>query len=161
MTERYYGKNMKTLMTFLLPIVVVACASPCNAQTAPRSNTTAFLIEATAATAGSLVGFSAVYLTRSDCGDDLACIIKQVGAAVIASTAFYAGGAYFVGKQANTNPSPLGVTLGAIAGAGAGLFIWHAVDQDLEITRSNAAGIATYVISQGIVTAIGSAIARR
>ena len=152
---------MTTLMKFVLTVIVLACASPCAAQTAPRSNTRAFLIEASAATAGSLVGFGAVYLTRSDCGDDLACTIRQVGAAVIASTALSAGGAYLAGKQANTNPSPLGVTLGAIAGAGAGLLIWHAVDQDLEITRSNAAGIATYVISQGIVTAIGSAIARR
>lgn len=127
-----------------------------------RSDLGSFLIEAAAAAAGSGVGFSLTKAALSECGvDDLACDIGHVAAATGVATAGAAAGAYFIGKWADTNPSGAGAILGAVAGAFAGIGAWHFINEEVNVNTSDAASIAIYAVTQGLVTALGSRLVRK
>jgi hypothetical protein len=163
----------------LLLIVLLAAATPCWAQHAAtrfpahssaisslanqntRSGGGSFLIEAAGGIVGSLAGFGLVYSTVDECdSEDLVCNFGHAGAAVGVATAGATGGVYLAGRLGGTNPSMVGAALGALAGAAAGLGMAHVVTEELNLVNSDAGAIITYGITQGIVAALGSRIAR-
>lgn len=164
----------------MITFASLAAAWPCTAQRAPqrfatspvpalrvindtatRSGSAAFLIEAAGGIAGSLAGFGLIYSTDSGCGsEDLVCNLRQAGAAVLVGTIGAASGAYIAGRLADTEPSALGIIIGAIAGAGAGLGAAHLVTEELNWVNSDAGAIITFSVAQGVTTALGSRIVR-
>ena len=159
--------------------ILLAATQPGTAQRAParfalepvptssvvvqsaRSGGSAFLIEAAGGIAGSLAGFALVYSAADDCEpEDLACDLGHAGAAVGVSTAAAAGGVFLAGRLGKTDPSGVGAALGALVGAVAGLGMAHLVTEELNVVNSDAGAIITYSVTQGIVAALGSRIAR-
>src|SRR5262245_41826684 len=149
-------------------------ATPAFAQHAPtvsaptlqdpgsRSGFSAFAVEALGATAGSALGFGAIYLSRRDeCEvEDLSCNLENAAAGVAVGTIGSAVGAYVSGRVFDTQPSGVGAALGAVAGAAAGLGMWHLFTEELNLVNKSGAATATYVVTQGIVTALGSRLVR-
>jgi hypothetical protein len=127
---------------------------------AQRVGTQAFLIESAGGVSGSLLGFGLVYLAASDCGEDLSCTLQQAFGAVALGTVASAGGAYLAGRLAETQPSGVGALLGAVAGAAGGIGLWHLITEELNLVVSDEAAVLSYTITQGMVTALGSRLAR-
>ena len=120
----------------------------------------AFVIEGFGATAGSFAGMVAVVLaTRDDCDvEDLSCNLGNAGLGLLTSTAGAALGATLAGNLAATEPSGWGAIVGAVAGSVAGIGVWHLVTEELNISRSRKVAVASYSLTQGVVTALGSRI---
>jgi hypothetical protein len=131
-----------------------------DAAGAQTTGARAFAIEAAGATAGSLVGFGVVYLTRDGCGvEDLGCTIKKAGLGIGLSTVGAAVGSHVAGRVGGTNPSGWGGALGAVLGAAAGVGAWHLFTEELDVANSPAAAIAVYAVTQGLITAAVSRLA--
>jgi hypothetical protein len=121
----------------------------------------AFLIESAGGFAGSLLGWAVIYKTANDCDvEDTGCIIRSAAVGIAISAVTAPAGTYFAGKAGDTNPSLLGASLGAVAGAVAGIGVWHLWTEELSIGNGTLTGILTYSITQGLVTAAGSRLAR-
>ena len=129
---------------------------------AATTGASAFGAEALGASVGSALGFGLVYLAKKDECDveDLGCNIENVIGAMALGTAGAAVGDYLAGKLFDTEPSIGGAIVGAIAGAAAGLGTWHLFTEELDIVNKGEAATATYVITQGVVTALGSRLVR-
>ncbi|HEY0673492.1 MAG TPA: hypothetical protein VGD27_14535 [Longimicrobiales bacterium] len=133
-----------------------------QAEESERSPVVAFVVEAAGASVGSFIGFSIMAeLLRKNCDfEDVVCEVASAAASAGVATAGSVGGVYLAGRVAHTNPSMLGATIGAVLGAGAGVGMWHFVREEVEIGMSDSGAIALYAVTQGIVTALGSRIAR-
>jgi hypothetical protein len=149
----------------LLP-AVLALSVPSVLQTQePSTGTRALAVEALGGTAGSLAGVAAgLALHRAIAGtchgDDLACVFEKIGTVGLVSVVGATVGTVAVGRAAGTRPSVLGATLGAVVGMAAGVGVMQ-LFEDLAQVRDRSARIGMYVVTQGVVTAIGSAVARR
>ena len=121
----------------------------------------AFGLEALGASVGSALGFGIIYLARNDECDveDLSCNLESAFAAIVVGTAGAAAGDYIIGKLFDTRPSGVGAIVGAVAGAAAAVGTWHLFREELGL-NSKAGEAATYVITQGVVTALGSRLVR-
>lgn len=142
--------------TVLCLVVCVATASPAQ-QTGVR----AFGIEAAGGIAGSMAGIGIVSvihggLARSCDPEDLACIMKRVGAAGVGSVIGAAAGTVVAGRIGRTNPSLLGASIGALAGAAAGVGVVHLLGEEMNLNFDRTTSFLTYSVVQGIVTALGS-----
>jgi CDP-diglyceride synthetase len=122
----------------------------------------AFGAEALGASVGSALGFGLIYLAREDdCGvEDLSCNLESAAIAIAVGTAGAAAGDYLAGKLFGTKPSVTGAIVGAVAGVAAGIGTWHLFTEELDLVNNPEAATATYVITQGIVTALGSRLVR-
>jgi hypothetical protein len=126
-----------------------------------RTGTSAFLVEAAGAAAGSALGFGILYLTASECdGEDLACTLEKVFIGIALGTAGAAAGAVIAGRSADTEPSTIGAVLGAVAGAAGGIGLWRLFTEKLDVGNHTAGAAITYIGTQAIVTALGSRIFR-
>jgi hypothetical protein len=171
-----------TRVWILTALTVVAVPGGADAQAASRSFTqpsrapatltvqgsssptgvSAFGLEALGASVGSALGFGIIYLARKDECDveDLSCNLENSFAAIVVGTAGAAAGDYLVGKLFDTKPSGVGAIVGAVAGAAAGVGTWHLFKEELGIVNTSEGYAATYVITQGVVTALGSRLVR-
>ncbi|MGH7502188.1 MAG: hypothetical protein ACREL7_10570 [Longimicrobiales bacterium] len=159
MRKRFIVRFMGVVLAgaLLLTGPATACA-----QAPERAPVSAFLIETVGGTVGSAAGFGiALALTGpDDChSDDLACTLRRLGISLLASAGGAATGDVLAGNMADTRPSPLGATIGSLAGIAAGVGIVHLFSEELDITRSDAALFVSYSLSQGILTALGSRLA--
>src|SRR5688500_7998840 len=127
-----------------------------------RTPAQAFAIEAAGGVAGSLVGFGLVYLVDDDdCSvEDLACNLENAFLGIALATVGAAAGTYLAGRAADTLPSLPGAALGAVAGAAAGIGTWHFFTEELDVVNNTEAAVVVYALTQGIVTALGSRLAR-
>ncbi|MGD8278806.1 MAG: hypothetical protein PVH00_12295 [Gemmatimonadota bacterium] len=119
----------------------------------------AFAIEAAGGAIGSAVGFGlGVLMANADTCDneDLRCILEDVAVALGGGTIGAGLGAWAAGKLASTRPSGIGAALGSLAGAVAGLGVVHVLTEELDADLSDAAQLTSFVITQGMVTALGS-----
>ena len=123
----------------------------------------AFVVESLGATLGSLAGFGLVYYLSDPCDteDDVVCPLEKAGTAIAAATLGAAVGGYGAGKWQDTSPSLLGASLGAVGGAAAGIGVWHLLREELNVINSDLGAIASYSITQGLVTALGSRLFSR
>jgi hypothetical protein len=120
----------------------------------------AFAIEASGATAGSLIAVVAAHQlanrVRGVCPvEDLGCLIKRIGLMGSASVVGAAGGGYLSGRVADTRPSGVGSVLGAAVGVAAGAGVLHLMGENLDI-HSRPALAVTYALVQGLSTALVS-----
>ena len=128
------------------------------AQAGNPSALSSFALEALGASVGSAAG---LFLMSSMLGDecdveDLTCNLGSAAAGIAVGTAGAALGDYLTGRLFDTQPSGVGATIGAILGAAAGLGVWHLVTEDLDLMSKSTGAVATYVVTQGVVTALGS-----
>jgi len=163
-----------------IAVILLAVAQPGMSQRAPvrfahvpvitsaiaaqdaRSGSSAFLIEAAGGIAGSLAGFALVYSTADDCeSEDLTCNLGKAAGAIATSTAAAAAGVFLAGRLGKTEPSGAGAALGAVAGAAAGLGMAHLMTEELNLINSDAGAIITLCVTQGLVSALGSRIAKK
>ena len=165
-------------------VMLMACALPLSAQraravasyvTAPMpamqrarasavpSSSAAFTYEALGGAIGSLAGFGIGYaLFSDDCeADDLSCELQGAGFTIAISAATAVAGSHIAGRAFDTNPSLAGAVAGSVIGAAAGIGAWHLVTEDLDIVSDVVPAALTYSVVHGIVTALGSHIARR
>jgi len=121
----------------------------------------AYAAEAAGAAAGSALGFWLGYLNRGGCeAEDLQCVLRKAGSAIALGTAGAVAGDLLAGRSADTDPSLLGAILGGVLGAAAGVGAWHLASEELGLFHSAAPAIITYSLTQGLVTAAGSRLAR-
>jgi hypothetical protein len=127
-----------------------------------RTPAEAFAIEAAGGVVGSLVGFGLVYLVDDDdCSvEDLGCHLENAFLGIALATVGAAAGTYLAGRAADSRPSLPGAALGAIAGAAAGIGTWHFFTEELDLVNNTEAAVVVYALTQGIVTALGSRLAR-
>ena len=138
-----------------------AGARPAALVAAVPGGGASFAIEAAGGIGGSLLGFGLVYLLGNDCDvEDLGCNLETAFGAMALGTAVSAGGAYLAGRLADTQPSGVGAVLGSVAGAAAGVGLWHLFTEELDLVNNDKAAVLSYSVAQGIVTALGSRIGR-
>lgn len=124
---------------------------------APPTGGRSFAIEAAGGVAGSLLGFGLVRLVRDPCNvEDLACILESVFSGIVLSTAASAAGTYLAGRVGETEPSLPGAVLGAVAGAGVGIGLWHLLTEELDVGNRPYIAILSYSAAQGVTSALGS-----
>ena len=151
-------------------LIVLLAPHPAGAQRAsaavfgpnrPLASGRAYAIEAAGGIAGSMLGWAFIYKMANDCAvEDTGCIIRSAAVGIVISGITAPAGTYFAGKAGGTNPSLLGASLGGIAGAAAGIGVWHLWTEELSIGNGTLTGILTYSITQGLVTAAGSRLVR-
>jgi hypothetical protein len=158
--------SLRTALAALLAcscLVVSASAqapSP-GARPGGRPAVQAFAIEAAGGIVGSTLGFSTAYLAERDCdAEDLSCILRTASLAVVASTAGAALGTWATGRAFDTQPSGIGATVGAIAGAAAGVGMYHLLTEELNVVGGRVPVMLSYTVTQGVVAALGSRVAR-
>lgn len=127
-----------------------------SALTVRPDGSGAFLLEALSGSLGSLAGIGTVILA-SDCGfDDLGCEILTAGAAgalgVVGATVATSIAARYTGSRRSMG----GALLGAVVGTGAGLGVHWLVNQNSDRNIGDAVVLPIFVISQGVVAALGS-----
>ena len=129
---------------------------------ARTTGVSAFGAEALGASVGSALGFGLIYLSQKDECDveDLSCNLSNAALGIAVGTAGAAVGDYLAGKLFDTRPSVTGAVIGALAGAAAGIGTWHLFTEDLDLVNKSQAATGVYVITQGVVTALGSRIVR-
>jgi hypothetical protein len=139
-----------------------ALARELEPQETGKTGLSAFAIEAVGASVGSALGFGAIYLsTKDECDvEDLGCNLENAATGIAVGTAAAALGDYIAGRLGHTNPSASGAIVGAVAGAAAGIGMWHLLTEDLDLVNKSEAATAVYVLTQGVVTALGSRIVR-
>lgn len=155
------GFRLFVVVLTLVPQAAGAQRAYSVLQAAPeKTGGAAFVVEALGATAGSLAGFSLIYLTnKDDCDpEDLECTLETGALALATSTVGAAVGNILAGNAAHTRPSGWGAAIGAIAGSVAGIGTWHLFTEEINVSDSAAFAIAVYAVTQGIVTALGSRI---
>jgi hypothetical protein len=120
----------------------------------------AFAIEALGGTLGSAAGFGlGVLITRPDrCHDDLGCTLEKVGIALGLSGAGAGFGSLLSGELGATEPSAWGGFIGGIVAIPAGIGVVHLMSEELNLSRDDFVLTASYTLTQGLVTAIGSRI---
>ena len=125
-----------------------------------RGGSSAWAIEATGATLGSLAGFGlGMALVDEDaCGDDLGCIFSGLGTVLLVSSAGAVAGTWVAAEIGDTDVSLGGAALGSVAGAAAGLAFLKVLEEIEPGLDDGASAIVSFTISQGIVTALGSRI---
>lgn len=131
---------------------------PAPAQ-GPRSGFSALAIETLGGAVGSAAGFGLGVLaadTDACNNEDLQCILEDVAIALGASAVGAALGSWTAGKAGSTRPSLLGAALGSVAGAVAGLGTVHLLTEEFDLAVNDGIQLLSYVITQGVVTALGS-----
>jgi hypothetical protein len=134
------------------------------AQEAPPTPLTtgqSFLVEWGGGAVGSAIGGGIGFLiaSESDCPtEELACSFEKAGIALAASAVGSGAGTWLAGRMGDTEPSGLGAAIGALLGVPAGIGVVHLLSEDTEWVRNDAALFASYALTQGIVSAIGSRI---
>lgn len=132
-----------------------------SARAQQASSGRAFLIEAAGGSIGSLLGFGVIYLVADDCDvEDTACLLESAFTAVAVGTVGSAVGSVLLGRAADTDPSLAGASLGALAGAAAGIGMWHLLTEELNVVQKSEVGVLVYAVTQGVVTALGSRVVR-
>jgi hypothetical protein len=143
-----------------LSLFVIAGLYPATATGQERSGGSAWAIDAAGGAVGSLAGFGLGALAmRDSCeAEDLECYLDAVGAVVLSASVGSTLGAWAAGEIGGTEPSLLGAALGSLAGAVAGAGIIKLIDEaDSDGGDGGGAGFA-FVVTQGMVTALGSRI---
>jgi hypothetical protein len=138
-------------------IVLCAGAAPLTAQSeSSRSAGGSFAIEWLGGSLGSAAGLAIGRAIHDDCGEDIACSLSAAATSVGISTVGAASGAYVLGRSLDTQPSGTGAILGSILGAAAAIGLDHLLSEDLDVTRNDLALHASFALTQGLVTALGS-----
>jgi hypothetical protein len=117
----------------------------------------AFAIEAFSGSLGSLFGIGVVGLV-SDCGvEDLGCLILSVGAGGVMGAVGATIGTSLAARATNSPRSITGAALGAVVGTGVGLGVHYLLNRMSDRNFDDAAAVVPiFVLSQGIVSALGS-----
>lgn len=149
------GWRRRTLV--LTGALALGTTAPLAAQ---RSDAGRWGIEAIGATLGSAAGaaIGVAVVDRVDCGEDLYCVLGQLGLTLTLASAGAAGGDLLVGNAARTEPSVLGAAIGALVGAGAGLATTKLYDELVEHVPGRVPIVLTFTLTQGSLTALGSRI---
>lgn len=155
---------MKLSPVLLAAALLLAGTQALAAQevpTLPISTSQRFLIEWGGGSVGSAIGggIGLLIASESDCPtDDLACTFEKAGIALAASALGSAAGTWFAGDMGETEPSGLGASIGALLGVPAGIGVVHLLSEDTGWVQSDPVLFASYALTQGIVSAIGSRI---
>lgn len=146
----------------LLANAVFWAAPPLAAQQAVTPTfARSFAVETAGGVLGSAAGIGlGLAMARPDeCGnEDLACILRGVGATGLVAAITAPLGTYVLGKTQDTRPSALGAALGSIAGLAAGAGLIKLFDE-AGSTVDGVAAVAVVSITHGAVTALGSRLA--
>jgi hypothetical protein len=95
----------------------------------------------------------------SNCGvDDLACLIKTVGAGGAAGVVGATVGVSLVARATGSKKSVVGAALGAVVGTGVGLLIHLGLDRGTERNLDDVIVIPIFTFSQGSVATMGSRV---
>lgn len=132
------------------------------AQQASTNRAPVFITEWAGGTLGSLAGLGlGLAIFRPDnCGDDLSCMFEGFGAMWLTSSLGAGAGVHIGGRLGNTSPSLTGAVIGGVVGAVAGAVISAVMDEFSTGAGEGVSGIATFTITQGLVSALGSRIGR-
>jgi hypothetical protein len=137
-----------------------AFATSASRATVAANGGNAFLLEALGGSVGSLVGIGLVGLTAA-CGvEDLACIIRKVGAAGALGVVGATVGTTLVARRTGSDRSAAGAAIGAIVGTGFALGTnWLLERANYELGRATI--VPMVVLSQGTFAAAGSRLLGR
>jgi hypothetical protein len=120
----------------------------------------AFVVEALGGSAGSAlgIGLGLVIAKPGGCpsNDDIACILRRLGAVGIIAVAGTTVGTVVAGRWAGTDPSIVGALLGAAVGAAAGIGLEHLITEEMNQSLGDAGAVVLFSVSQGILAAAGS-----
>ena len=150
-------RRVATLSRVAMLGAVNLTAAPVAAQVTPSVGR-AFVWEATGGVLGSAagIGLGLAIAEPDECdAEDLACILRGVGAVGVAAAIAAPVGTYLIGSALDTQPSLWGAVLGSIAGLAAGAGVIKLFDEtgnDVE----GAAAVVAVSLTHGVVTAVGS-----
>jgi hypothetical protein len=142
-------------------VVLTSFAAPLTAQ--ERGLAAAFAIESIGGAAGSAAGLGIGLLVAwpGACPTDaIDCILERLGVAVLVSVAGAPLGAWGAGRIAHSEPSLAGAVIGSLAGVAAGLGALKLIDEASAGGAEGAPAVIAFSVTHGVVTAIGSRIAR-
>jgi hypothetical protein len=135
---------------------------PALARSMPRraGGVGAFAVEALGGTLGSAAGLGLGILITDPgrCSDDLTCTLESLGVALGISGAGSGIGSFLSGRLADTDPSTIGGLIGGLLAIPAGVGVAHLLSEEMELTREDFLLAASYSLTQGIITALGSRI---
>lgn len=132
-----------------------------RSMTRRASGAGALAIETLGGTLGSAAGFGlGVLISRVDeChSDDLQCTLEKVGIALGLSGAGAGAGSFLAGRIGATEPSGWGALIGGFVAIPAGIGVVHLISEELELSRGDFVLAASYTLTQGLLSAIGSRI---
>ena len=119
----------------------------------------AFVTEWAGGTLGSLAGLGlGLLIAQPDrCGgDDIECVFDTLGTVWLTSSLGAAGGVQVGGRLGDTSPSLTGALIGGVFGAVAGALVLTVLEE--ATTTDGALAVATFSVTQGLVSALGSRI---
>lgn len=143
------------------PTTVHSLRSPVGHEQRQTSSGEAFFIEAAGGVLGSGVGAGIVLLSTSCGGDDLGCGILKIGSAGLVGAIGATVGTTLAARHTGSRRSAVGAALGAVVGTGAGLTIQYFVTRGRASTLGDRTAAPIIIVSQGIVSAIGSRLVGR
>ena len=121
----------------------------------------AFFIEAAGGVLGSGLGAGIVLLSTSCGGDDLGCGILKIGSAGLVGAIGATVGTTLAARHTGSRRSVVGAALGAVVGTGAGLAIQYFVTRGRASTLGDRIAAPIIIVSQGVVSAVGSRLVGR
>ena len=125
------------------------------------SSAESFFVEAAGGVLGSGLGAGIVLLSTSCGGDDLGCGILKIGSAGLVGAIGATLGTTLAARHTGSRRSVVGAALGAVVGTGAGLTIQYFVTRGRASTLGDRTAAPIIIVSQGIVSAIGSRLVGR
>lgn len=151
---------MKRLLLALL-VLPAALGAQERPHTVRHTDPTAFVIEATGGALGSLAGMGTV-AALSDCGvEDLACLLKTVGAGGIMGVLGATVGTKLAANCTGSRSSISGAALGAVVGTGVGLGVHWLLNRGTDNNIGDWVVVPIFTITQGTFAALGSRLLGR
>jgi hypothetical protein len=145
------------IATFLAAPLAFAQPSPSPRVRDPG----AFVVEALGGSAGSLIGIGLVGVA-SRCGvEDLRCILLTVGAGGALGAIGATVGTSLAARYTGSARSLGGAAAGAVVGTGVGLGVHYLLNRNSDRNLGDKIVVPIFVLSQGILSAVGSRILAR
>ena len=133
------------------------------AQEAPAVRAPVFITEWAGGSLGSMAGLGlGLAISRPDrCdGDDIECVFDRLGIVWLVTSLGAGAGVQIGGRLGDTNPSLTGALIGGVLGAAVGAVALAMLDEASRGTTDGVLGVATFSVTQGLVSALGSRIGR-
>ena len=122
-----------------------------------------FIPEWAGGTLGSMAGLGlGLAIARPDrCGgDDIECVFDRLGTVWLTSSLGAGAGVQIGGRLGKTNPSLTGALIGGVSGAAVGAVALAVLEEASPGTTDGVLGMATFSLTQGLLSALGSRIGR-